>query len=293
MIKISVPATCANIGPGFDVFGMALDFYNYIWIDEGDGFSLDIEGEGRALLPKDKTNLMIKSLSSVYKGNIDKLSVRFQNNIPLARGLGSSATAIVGGLFAGNELSGRPYSKEELLNMAIEIEGHPDNVTPAVLGGFTLSYRMGNEIRSVKIVPPDFDIYLVIPNYELETEKMRKALPDTYKREDVVFNVAHASLVTIAFLNGDFSLLKEALSDRIHEPYRGKYIKGYFKLRERVLKNNEGVCVISGSGPTISCFSEREDMKNRLEIYMDELGMEARVVKTRPSTEGVKVEKII
>ncbi len=293
MIKVSIPATCANIGPGFDVFGMALDFYNYIWIDERDKFSLEIEGEGRDLLPEDKTNLMIKSLSSVYKGNIDKLSIRFQNNIPLARGLGSSATAIVGGLFAGNELSGRPYSREELLDMAIEIEGHPDNVTPAVLGGFTISYRVDNEIRSVKIIPPDFNIYLVIPDYELETEKMRKALPDLYKREDVVFNVAHASLVTIAFLNGDFSLLQEALLDRVHEPYRGKYIKGYFELRDRVLKNDEGVCVISGSGPTISCFSEKEDMKDRLEMYVNELGIGGRIIKTRPSIEGVRVEKTI
>ncbi len=290
MIKISIPATCANIGPGFDVFGMALEFSNYIEIKESKKFSLSIEGEGKNVLPENEENLMIKALRSVYKGNLDRFSIHFQNNIPLARGLGSSATAIVGGLVAGNFLSGEPYTIDDLLKMAIEIEGHPDNVTPAMLGGFTISYKVENDFRSVKIVPPAFNVYLVIPDYELKTEEMRKALPSAYNREDVVFSVAHASLVVTAFLNGDFSLLKEALCDKIHEPYRGKFINGYFALRELLLEKDEGICSISGSGPTISCFSERDDLLENLEEYMKELGITGRVIKTRSSVEGVKIE---
>ncbi len=293
MIKISVPATCANIGPGFDIFGMAVEFYNYIWIEESEHFSLSIEGEGKDILPKTKENLMVKALTTVYTESLDNLSIRFQNNIPLARGLGSSATAIVGGLFAGNFLSGEKYSKEELLELAIKIEGHPDNVTPAVLGGFTISYREESKNRSVKIIPPDFDIYLIIPPYVLETEKMRKVLPDTYQREDVIFNMARTSLVTLAVLNGDFSLLKEVLFDRVHEPYRGKFIKGYFELKRILLKENIA-CAISGSGPTISCFSvsKEKDLKAKIKGYMKELNIEGKIIRTSPSIDGVKIETV-
>ncbi len=290
MIRISIPATCANIGPGFDVFGMALEFSNSIEIEKSTQFSIFIEGEGKGVLPETEENLAIKALRTIYKGDLNQFSIRFKNKIPLARGLGSSATAIVGGLVAGNLLSGEPYSEEELLKMAIEIEGHPDNVTPAMLGGFTISYKVENAFRSVKIIPPEFYVYLIIPGYKLETERMRSVLPDTYKREDIIYNVARASLVVTAFLNGDISLLKEAISDRIHEPYRGKFIKGYFELRDLLLRDGSGVCAISGSGPTISCFSERDDLDKKLTQYMEDLEISGKLIKTKPSLEGVKIE---
>ncbi len=290
MIKISIPATCANIGPGFDVFGMALEFSNYIEVEKSTQFSISVEGEGKGKLPETEENLAIKALKAVYKGDLNQFSIRFKNNIPLARGLGSSATAIVGGLVAGNLLSGEPYSEEELLKLAIEIEGHPDNVTPAMLGGFTISYKVESNFRSVKIIPPEFYVYLIIPDYELETEKMRSVLPDAYKREDVIYNIARSSLIVTAFLNGDISLLDEALSDRIHEPYRGKFIKGYFEIKNLLSIHKEGACAISGSGPTISCFSERDDLDEKLTKYMRDLGITGKLIKTKPSPEGVRVE---
>lgn len=293
MIKVSVPATCANIGPGFDVFGMALGLYNYIWIeDESNGFSLEIEGEGADVLPNTSENLMVKAFTSIYKGDLGKFSIRFQNNIPLARGLGSSATAIIGGLFAANTLLGNIYTKEELLERAISIEGHPDNVTPSVLGGFTISYKVGGKYKNIRIDPPDLYVYLIIPDYKLETEKMRRVLPDAYKREDVIYNISRASLVVSAFLRDDFSLLLDALFDKIHEPYRGKFINGYFELKDNLYREGNSICTISGSGPTISCFSKKDNLEDLIKEYIVKYNMKAKIIKTNPSMYGVKVETL-
>ena len=289
MIKVKVPATCANIGPGFDVLGLALDLYNEIEVYESSQFSISIQGEGKKILPKNESNLIISSFKKIYRGNINNVKFDIKNNIPLARGLGSSASAIIGGLVLGNILEGEPYTKENLLKLAIEIEGHPDNVTPALFGGLTLSYKINNQYKNIKIVPPKFFVYLIIPDFKLSTASMREVLPNMYEREDIVYNLSRISLLMYSFLSKDFSFIFDALSDKVHEPYRGKFIPGYFKLKEELHKKREAACVISGSGPTIACFSDNSNLESRINIIMDQVGISGRLIKTTPSTMGINI----
>lgn len=264
-----VPATVANLGPGFDCLGIALGLHNEIAVEIGTSKNVvEIIGEGENVLPRDTSNLVVSSMLATFKKLKRKpvpLWVRCTNKIPLSRGLGSSSSAIVGGVFLANELCGRPLDRPDLFQLTAELEGHPDNVAPALLGGLTVSIGDGKgEFQSLAV---DLDPltkwkYIVaIPEFAVSTEKARKLLPAKVSFEEAVFNVSRASLLVASLLKGPGkstnAVLKEAMNDCLHQPHRQKLITGRDAVMEAAYKAGAlGVCVC-GSGPSMLAIASK------------------------------------
>jgi homoserine kinase len=258
-----VPASIANLGPGFDCLGLALGLYNEVAVEiSGTKDVVEITGEGVDELSTDSSNLVVRAMHAAFEHLGRKpvpMLVRCNNRIPLQRGLGSSSSAIVGGVFLANELCGRPLDREQLFQMAASVEGHPDNVAPALLGGLTVS--IGATPLDFQTLSVDIDSlnkwkYVVcIPQFRVSTVKARKALPKKVNLEDAVFNVGRSSMVVAALLKGPGknanAVLKEAMSDRLHQPARARLIPGRDEVITAAYDAGAlGVCV-AGSGPTV------------------------------------------
>ncbi|MBD2315015.1 homoserine kinase [Desertifilum sp. FACHB-1129] len=256
-VTLQVPATTANLGPGFDCIGAALTLYNTCQFSRLDAGELEItvSGVDAERVSTDQSNLLYQAFAKFYEqlGQVPPpVRIQIELGVPLARGLGSSATAIVGGLVGANWLAGQPLSTTEVMEIAIAIEGHPDNVVPALLGGCRLAASRGSawEICEVpwhsEIVP-----VVAIPNFELSTAEARRVLPAQYSRADAIFNTAHFGLLVRALETGNPQWLQAALQDRIHQPYRQTLISGFDAVREAALQAGAYELVISGAGPTL------------------------------------------
>ena len=258
-VTVRVPATSANCGPGFDTLGLACNLYNYFTYELIDqGFSLKIEGEGTEKLKAGKNNLAFLSFYKVWDmivGSKTGLSVIMSNNIPLSRGLGSSSTAIVAGLVAANHLTGNTLSKNEIVQLATEIEGHPDNVAPAILGGMTISYVDNGRASSLKFLPlKPFKLVAVVPDMPLATSLARRAIPKTVPHQDAVFNTSRAALLVGAMLTGNYQHLASGLDDRLHQPYRAHLIPGMEDAFKAAVNNGAFNAIISGAGSTLMAY---------------------------------------
>ena len=258
-VTVRVPATSANCGPGFDTLGLACNLYNYFTYELIDqGLSLKIEGEGTEKLKAGKNNLAFLSFYKVWDmivGSKTGLSVIMSNNIPLSRGLGSSSTAIVAGLVAANHLTGNTLSKNEIVQLATEIEGHPDNVAPAILGGMTISYVDNGRASSLKFLPlKPFKLVAVVPDMPLATSLARRAIPKTVPHQDAVFNTSRAALLVGAMLTGDYQHLAAGLDDRLHQPYRAQLIPGMEDAFKAAVNNGAFNAIISGAGSTLMAY---------------------------------------
>ncbi len=257
-VKVKVPATTANIGPGFDCLGAALTLHNQFRFSRSDGASLQITATGAEAdrVSTDASNLVYQSFIKLYQ-HLGKtppsIQIEIAMEVPLARGLGSSATAIVGGLVGANTLAGSPLSPEEIMQLAIAIEGHPDNVVPALMGGCRLAASGIDRDWEICDIPWDQSIVpiVAIPNFELSTAEARRVLPTEYSRADSVFNAAHLGLLLRGLETGCANWLKAALQDRIHQPYRQPLIHGYEAVRSAALSAGAHGMVISGAGPTL------------------------------------------
>lgn len=263
-VTVTVPATTANLGPGFDCLGAALTLSNqfhFSLLPSGEDLSITAIGAEAALVTTGADNLAYQAFVKVYqelKLAPPPVRIELQLGVPLARGLGSSATAIVGGLVGANTLAGSPLTVDEVMQLAIAIEGHPDNVVPALIGGCRLAATGidgGWEICEIpwhsSIVP-----IVAIPNFELSTKLARQVLPTTYSRADAIFNVAHLGLLLRGLETGNGAWLQAAMQDRIHQPYRQALIPGYKTVQAAALKAGAYGVVISGAGPTILTLTE-------------------------------------
>ena len=261
MIKVRVPATSANVGAGFDALGLAVSLHNTITMEEWDG--LDIQSTDGSLIPTGSSNLIYRSAKAVYDqlGRPMKgLRVRQENPIPMARGLGSSSACIVAGVMGANALLGNVLTQRQMLTLATSIEGHPDNVAPAILGGFVTSVFDEGQVYSVrKEIDPSLAFAAFIPNFRLLTEKARAALPDTITRQEAIYNLSRAALATAAFCDGDYELLRVATKDALHQKYRLPLIPGGERVFE--IANDLGAYAVylSGAGPTIMAVAQRDD----------------------------------
>lgn len=256
MVRIRVPATTANLGPGFDVLGMALSLYNYIEMDiVSSGLAIEIVGEGKGSIPEDTRNIVYQIALKVFdRAGFQHrgLRIKLENNIPAARGLGSSAAALVGGAVAANALSGNRLTEEQLIAIASDMEGHPDNVVPAMAGGITLCCQTEKEIVYRKIEPPEGLIGIaVVPSFELSTRAAREALPELVPLKDAVFNLGRLSLMLYGFQSGDMDLVKDTMGDRLHQPYRLPLVPGMDKVFEAALETGAAGVALSGAGPTV------------------------------------------
>jgi homoserine kinase len=269
-VVVDVPATTANLGPGFDCLGAALDLRNRfeLRVIEGSGerFDLIIEGSEGAHLRGGPDNLVYRSAQRVWReAGLDPVAIeaRVQLGVPPARGLGSSATAIVAGLIGANALVGEPLSTEKLLELAIDIEGHPDNVVPSLVGGLCLTARTAAQRWRVLRCEwsPAVKAVVAIPGIRLSTSEARRAMPRSIPISDAVINLGAITLLLQGLRSGNGDLITDGLHDRIHEPYRWGLIQGGRSVRHAAVEAGAWGCVISGAGPTLLalCAAERAE----------------------------------
>jgi len=255
MFRVKMPATSANLGPGFDCMGMALQLYNTITVETKRPFRISLTGSYKEGIPADESNLVWRTMCHFWDlihYPIPTVDLTFENFIPPARGLGSSSAAIVGGLVAANIIAGSPYTKLELLQLANALEGHPDNVTPALYGGVTLSVPTEKGVLPrVLAQSPNLKGVVVIPDTHLNTKRARGILPPQVLRKDAVFNISHVSLLTEAFIREEYSLLKEGMRDTLHQTQRAALIPGLLETLEAALQAGAYGAALSGSGPTL------------------------------------------
>ncbi len=264
MTKIRVPATSANMGPGFDSLGVALELYNYITVEEIDsGLEIEILDETSAFLPKNKKNLTYCCMEKLFRkvGYSPRgLRLILENNIPVTRGLGSSSAVIVGGLYAANAVAGYPLTKEELLSMAIQLEGHADNVTPAMFGGFTVSVLQRERHNYVRhALGDDLRFAAIIPDFPLATRKAREILPRTVSHRDAAFNAGHSALLAASLISGDYSNIRAAVGDRIHQYYRKALIPSMDEIFNICYRHRALGVYLSGAGPTLVAIISAEN----------------------------------
>ena len=256
-IAIRVPASTANLGSGFDVLGLALGLYNTIEMETTSrGVEVTVEGEGAERLQGEgKRSLVVRAAEAAFAHlgvTPPGLKVHLRNEIPLKRGLGSSGTACLGGIIGAAELTGRPLSPQEILKLALPLEGHPDNITPSLVGGLTASCLSGGEVRYVRIpLPEAIRVVAVIPEQQLSTAEARRALPRQVPFADAVHNVSRVALLVGAMVAGDLSLLDEATRDRLHQPYRAKLLPGMEEVLEVARRGGALAAFLSGAGSTV------------------------------------------
>ncbi|MFV3012107.1 homoserine kinase [Clostridium botulinum] len=260
MIEVRVPATSANIGPGFDCLGIAVNMYNKFFVEE---IEEGLIFEGCADKFKNEDNLIYVAMKKCFDKIGYKptgLRIKIESDIPVSRGLGSSAACVVGGIVSANELAGGILNKKELLDLAVEVEGHPDNVNPAFCGGMTVSISDNGEIIYSKVkVSEGIKFCALIPDFTLSTEKARAVLPKSIDYKDGIFNVGRAALMISALNNGDFHLIKYACKDKLHQDYRAKLIENFYSIKEECEKLNSLGVFLSGAGPTIMVMLKEED----------------------------------
>lgn len=293
-VFVRVPATTANLGSGFDAVGMALGVYNDFELEltKDESWTAEIAGEGADDLPGDETNLVLRSARFLFDRAgiaVKGLKAKISNRIPLARGLGSSATAIVAGLVGANALLNRVFCNDEILAMASLLEGHPDNVAPACLGGIVVSFENDGRLWTQRICPPaELHVALVVPRFHLSTAAARAALPRQVALEDAVFNVGRAAFLACALGKGSFDGLSFAMEDRLHQPYRQNLVPGMEEVFAAAKRAGALGVALSGAGPTVMALSLQNDSKlgEAMAGAFAAHGVPSDVIWTKPSSHG-------
>ncbi len=271
MIEVRVPATSANMGAGFDTLGIALSLYNIVRVWETSGELQIITRNGGGYVASGEDNLIYKAMRRIFdeSGYMPRgLKIEQQSQIPMTRGLGSSSACIISGMLAANVLAGRPFSYPEILDFAAGMEGHPDNVAPALYGGFCISSMEKGKTtcQSVK-VSQKLKFAVMIPDFFVATKKSRGALPETVPFRDAVFNVSHAATLVAALMTENMDALSVGVRDKLHQQYRKNYISGMDEIFEKSYTLGAKGTYLSGSGPTIlSILRERDAAK-----FLDEM----------------------
>jgi homoserine kinase len=262
-MTITVPATSANLGPGFDTLGLAINLRNTVKITPAKFHSVSLKGEG-AKNPKLKDNNMFINIFDDFHKNLStkprQFRFEFYNEVPLSRGLGSSSAVIISAIASAYAIEGIKLTKQKLLNLALQFESHPDNITPAVVGGFTAAIVEDNEVHYIKkSLPNDICAVVVIPNRPISTTMARKTLPFKYSKNDTIFNVSHSALTTAAFMSENWEMLREATKDRMHQYFRMKQMPELFSVQKVAYKNGALMSTLSGSGSTFFNLSYKKD----------------------------------
>jgi len=303
---IRIPATSANLGSGFDTLGLALALYNKVVVDDeppadnGRGASLrpriTVTGEGADVLPRDGTNLIYRTVLRFFEivgRKPPPFSLATHNRIPLTGGLGSSSAALVGGLLAGNFLAGGLLSRDEILKIAFDEEGHPDNVAPALLGGLVLCVADDRRLTSVALpVPFDLRAVLFIPNFAMPTEEARRLLPSHVPHRDAVFNLGRAALLIAAFQTGRLELLRIATEDRLHQPYRRDMFPAMPRLMSAAVQAGALAACLSGAGSALLALTRgrEEEVAEAFRQAAARSGVAGRTVVVDVERQGAQVE---
>ncbi|MEW9670871.1 homoserine kinase [Ammoniphilus sp. 3BR4] len=298
-VEVKVPASTANLGPGFDTIGMAFQLYTTVRMQVADKPQVNLHGEELQGLPTDETNLVYQMAEMIFSKaqmEMPPLCIDMKSEIPLTRGLGSSAAAIIGGLAAANYIAGNPFTQEELFLMATELEGHPDNVGASLFGGIVIAVIEEDCVPYIKVTPQaDLKALVVIPDFMLSTEKARGVLPDTYSRKDAVHSLSHASLLAAALATGQYEMLAYAMKDRLHQPYRMSLVPGMETLLEKSQQYGALGTALSGAGPTVISLVQGDDhqLKKFFSDTLLEHGITSRTLTLTPDCMGVQISEDI
>jgi homoserine kinase len=264
MICVRVPATSANLGPGYDAVGLALSLGMRISLDRAPAPNVEVRGTGAGLIPGGPDHPAYRAARFVAElvGEYDAHFHLIQENaVPPARGLGGSAAALVGGAVAANDLLGRSMVAPDLLNLVCELDGHPDNAAPALLGGLVIGTLTPEGISAVRLEPKGLKAAVAVPDFEVSTTAARRALPEKVSHKDASFNVGRAGLLLGALATGEYGLLRVAMQDRLHQPYRSHLVPGLEDVIEAALVNGAYGACLSGSGPTVLAFAPDEQVQ--------------------------------
>lgn len=252
--RVRVPATSANLGPGYDAFGLALALYDVFEAESAEIWSVEVTGEGEGVLHTDETNEVVRAMRRLLAevGYSGAARLTCENAIPIGRGLGSSAAAIVGGLLLGDLIAGSALPRERIFELAAELEGHPDNVAAAIFGGFTLCWREGDVPRAARVEPAGgLAAVVALSEAELPTTDARRALPEAVSHADAAFTVGRAGLLACGIALGRGELIAAGMADRLHEPYRQALVPDIAATRQALVSAGATGAVLSGAGPTV------------------------------------------
>jgi homoserine kinase len=297
-VRVRVPATSANLGPGFDALGLALALYNEVTLEEADGVSVTVEGEGAGRLDLGAKNVVARGVALAFEAAGRPFRggrLRCLNRIPLSRGLGSSAAAWVGGLLAANALLGEPLDRDAVLTAAARAEGHPDNVAAALLGGLTVSCVDGDRVTAVSLpVPPEIAWVVLVPETESSTREARAVLPESLPRADAVFNVQRVSLLLAALGAGRPDLLGLAMQDRLHQPYRQRLFPWMEAVAAAGRRAGALGCVLSGAGPAMlaAVGGGADDVARAMERTLRSAGIAGRALSLAVDVAGATWERL-
>ncbi len=307
-VLVKVPATSANLGPGFDALGLALNLWNETEFTPAESFSLHIEGEGAQRLATNEKNLIVRSARKLYESvnkRMPPLGLLCRNRIPLSSGLGSSAAAILTGLLGANALLGSPVPHKEIMNLALDFEGHPDNIATALLGGLVVSTMEEGKVIAHKLTVgsdntsdqhsdagSSFHITVVLPEFNLSTKRARAVLPDKVSIKDAVQNISRAVILTEAFRTGDLDLLSQAMSDELHQPYRLPLIPGAREAMEAAKQAGAAAVALSGAGPGLIAFSAIRDavIGEAMKEKFESAGLTTRIFELDVTHQGAQIE---
>ncbi|NPV85732.1 MAG: homoserine kinase [Anaerolineae bacterium] len=296
-VAIRVPATTANLGPGFDCLGMAMELWNDVsFIVEGERLKVHIEGEGKEILPRDESNLIVRAAQKLLATQKQQISgglcISCYNRIPLSSGLGSSASAVLAGLLGANALLGCPLNHEQILRLGCEMEGHPDNISAALLGGLVVTVTTEKEITTRRFDVPPLLAVVVVPTFDLSTRTARTILPKKLPLADAVFNLGRTTLVVEALRAGDLELLSRVMDDRLHQPYRLERIPGSRAALQAAKRAGAAAVALSGAGPGLVAFSDGSApmaISDAMLRALQDAGISARSFFLRASASGASV----
>ncbi|MFO7679570.1 MAG: homoserine kinase [Chloroflexota bacterium] len=259
-VTVTIPATSANLGPGFDCLGLALSLYHTVTFttQTTPGMTIEVSGEDAHKVFTDERNLVwqcAQFLFERFNRTPPGLHIRQENEIPVGSGLGSSSTAVLAGLFGANALMGEPLSRAEVLQTATDLEGHPDNVAPAVYGGLILGVQETDGLLVEPIAMPLIKVVVVLPDFHLLTSEARAALPQQHSLKDAIFNTSHIALLIRALQTANYDLLGAAMQDRLHQPYRIPLIPGMANAFTAAKEAGAAAVALSGAGPSLIAFA--------------------------------------
>ena len=294
MKTLRVPATTANLGSGFDSIGIALSLYNYVTYEASDRIIVDCSDD----VPLDENNLIIRCIAQAFKyagRAFNGVHIIQENNVPLARGLGSSSTCVTAGVAIANDLMGGVFSKQDMVTLAASIEGHPDNVAPAILGGFVAAVIDQGEVHYIRkeLNRDSVAFVAVVPDFMVSTEEARAALPKQFTMDNAVFNLSRAALLTAAFITENYGLLRVASDDNLHQQHRLKLVRGGEDILRKMLDCGAYCSTVSGSGPsllaTVPGDGSGSDVFEGIKAYVDEFYPTYQVIYLQADNDGLVI----
>ena len=296
-----IPASTTNLGPGFDVLGLALQLYSTISLEEtDDATEIVIAGVDSDKLSNDADNIAYQAANLVFDRYGYKprgLRLVLTNGIPAIRGLGGSGTAILGGLLTANAICHEPFSRAELLDFATELDGHPDNVAASLLGGLVVSVMQGTHVHSIRLdCGSDLRVVVAIPDFPLSTKEARRVLPQTVGFADAIYNVSRSSMLVAAIATGKLELLSLAMADRLHQPYRTSLIPGFDDVAESAMRAGALSVALSGAGPSIAayCTTSTQEVASQMSqaFAQNQISCDVKVLSIDPAGATVQMSKL-